>query len=260
MNSMNTWQQCGLFSLALLCSCGGGGGSQGDEPMCNQEEIGAFDAPCMTEACCDSDNCFYVMDDGATYECNNPGDCTDAANRVLDHCTGCDADWDVETVPCAPCEGNYYLGSGGGTCGVEMFSRCSTITGSLDISFTGPFDRVFCLTDVQGDMEVAYNDDMPDLNMLSGLVTVDGDLLIRSNDTLVGLEGLSNLTTVGGDLEVAYNDLLASVDGLSSLTTIGGALEILGNGQVCEAEAEAWAATLDIGSGSTIFGNKGACD
>jgi len=132
-----------------------------------------------------------------------------------------------------------------------------------------------------GGMDIRSNDALSSLEGLSGLATVDDDLSIYDNDSLTSLEGLSSLTTVGrglliydnaslttleglssfttvDDLSILYNDSLTSLEGLSGVKTVGDDLSIYDNASLCQSDAEAFAASIEVGGTVDVRDNGSA--
>ena len=71
--------------------------------------------------------------------------------------------------------------------------------------------------------------------------------------------GLTSLEEVVGDLTVDRNGALESLDGAAGLRSIGDALSIRDNTLLCQADAESFADSVDVGGTTTVSGNDG-CD
>jgi len=66
---------------------------------------------------------------------------------------------------------------------------------------------------------------------------------------------LPSLLIVAGDVEIGDNAALSSLSGLSSLTSVSGALRIYDNPCLSPTEAEAFAASIEVGGDIEIYDN-----
>jgi hypothetical protein len=84
------------------------------------------------------------------------------------------------------------------------------------------------LTSVEG-IGIFDNENLQNLDGLSGLTTIEYWAYISGNPIITNLDGLSNLEYVGDELGIYYHDSLENIDGLSNLEYVGGNLTISGN-------------------------------
>lgn len=131
-----------------------------------------------------------------------------------------------------------------------------------------------------GRLSVVNNDGLVNLEGLEAITELD-ELTIHSNENLVSFTGLDNLTvagsaslidnvtitdlsglgglvTVEGDLDINENLALTTVDGIG-VQSVGGELEVKGNPLLCEADAEAWADSINVTGPKIIFDNLQDC-
>ena len=149
---------------------------------------------------------------------------------VVGGCPGGDDDDTTGLCEAAePCEGDYNIDI---ERDIEAIAQCESISGNLD------FDNEDWLTSI----------DLP------CLTSVGGDLIIENNNALTSVDGLSSLTTVGGPLEILDCDALANID-MPALTSMGGDLTIYDNYCLSQAEAEAFAASIDVGDEVSVSDN-----
>jgi 3D (Asp-Asp-Asp) domain-containing protein len=118
-----------------------------------------------------------------------------------------------------------------------------------DISAMTDMDR---LTTIDGDFEIV-SVLMEELTGFPALAYVGGDIEFWGRP-LASLSGLTALTEAGGDLAILNTDL--PIIDIPSLTAIGGDLHIEDNLQLCDGDAESFAATLDIGGTVVIENNR----
>ncbi|WP_394836697.1 chitobiase/beta-hexosaminidase C-terminal domain-containing protein [Pendulispora rubella] len=113
-------------------------------------------------------------------------------------CKGNYAESDVVTMKYlgAICVGNFDVTN---RTELEALSRCTEITGNLDIK----------------------TEDVSDLAPLSHLALVRGTMYVGRNTNLRSLHGLEALTEVDGTFWITDNRALESLDGLSALQTVG---------------------------------------
>jgi len=106
---------------------------------------------------------------------------------------------------------------------------------------------------VGGTLTIGDNSSLASLDGLD-ITSVSQDVNICWNDALPKLD-VPDLTTVGSTLHIWDNDSLSSLSGLSGLATVGDNLMI--NSHVClsQAEAETFAAGVDVSGGVDVFDN-----
>ena len=175
---------------------------------------------------------------------------------------------DVDAYACesaVTCEGSYYLSSGED---LEDIALCECITGHLEMKNETWLTSVVLpsLTTVDGDLSFQGNDYLTTIEM-PGLTTVGRDFLLGTtsgNALLTGLE-MTSFTSVGRHLTVIGNDALTNLEGLSSLESVGfrheevgmtGDLDIYLNASLCQSDAEAFAASIEVG-GEVYVENNG---
>ena len=71
-----------------------------------------------------------------------------------------------------------------------------------------------------------------DLTPLSNITHVTGDLLIARNGSIVNLNALTRLQSIGGYFNVRNNDVLTTLGNFSNLQSIGGYIRVSSNGQL----------------------------
>jgi hypothetical protein len=148
------------------------------------------------------------------------------------------------------CDGDYEVTSAEE---LEELRGCSGIVGDLllgDQEWLTNIDLP-CLTAIIGDLGIARNDALANVDGLRNLARVSSHLIIVQNDTLTNLNGLQGLTSLGmviirdnnalanvdglghvtyfSGLEISDNDALANLDGLRSITEVGGEVDISNN-------------------------------
>lgn len=99
---------------------------------------------------------------------------------------------------------------------------------------------------VLGELEALERVSLPALESASSLV-------IDSNPALTTLEGLASPSL--GVLEIRSNDALESLAGLGSLLFVWGDLTISGNPMLCQDEAEAFAASIEVEGSVSVSDN-----
>ena len=174
------------------------------------------------------DDCVFIADD----------DATDDDSSVADDDLGGDDDCVLDCSDAIPCSGDYSIETIDQLDGIWL---CRRIGGHLS------FDDV--ISDV-GWIEII---DLPCLE------SVDGGLSIGNNPSLVSLGSLSSLATVGDYLDIHENPALNDVV-IPSLTHVGGWMAILDNECLVQAEAQAFADSLEVWGEVAVLGNEGPCD
>jgi hypothetical protein len=137
----------------------------------------------------------------------------------------------------------------------------------FDIAGPEDLDELFGCTELAGSLRFG-DTQLAAIDGLEALRVVDGTVNLFRNPNLVDLSGLRNLEIVRGELLVHHNDVLASAQlpsvrvcgellvsnnaslselGLNDLATVEGDLRILGNRSLPQADAEAFAAGVDVG-------------
>ncbi|MDT8393168.1 MAG: T9SS type A sorting domain-containing protein [Bacteroidales bacterium] len=84
-------------------------------------------------------------------------------------------------------------------------------------------------TEIEGNVEISFNNDIVSLQSLNVIVAIGGELLIVDCNELPFLNGLDNLQSIGGALSIVSNDNLLNLSALQNLRTIGGRLTISWN-------------------------------
>ncbi|MBL7903855.1 MAG: T9SS type A sorting domain-containing protein [Bacteroidales bacterium] len=111
-----------------------------------------------------------------------------------------------------------------------LYPDCSVIEGNLEI--TGEafgagnifhLDSLYRITEIQGNLKIAYALELHSLHGLEGISSVGGRVYI-SFTALDSLTGLSNLQHVGADMQFGENSNLQSLHGLERLQQIGDGL------------------------------------
>ncbi|MEM6316244.1 MAG: LamG-like jellyroll fold domain-containing protein, partial [Bacteroidota bacterium] len=75
---------------------------------------------------------------------------------------------------------------------------------------------------IGGDVRIADNETITNVDSLLSLTAINGDLVIHGNSVLDNLNGLVNLTTVTGNLDVTFNPVLAACCSINDLLQNGG--------------------------------------
>lgn len=84
---------------------------------------------------------------------------------------------------------------------------------------------------------------------------------LEANAHLASLSGLDALASVGtedgqlGSVVIEYNPLLASLVGWNALRQVGGDLMVSDNASLPQADAETWAAQIEVEGSVTLSGN-----
>jgi len=180
-----------------------------------------------------------IVNNTALSVCDLPNFCTylsDESNpRTISGNAGSCLDEQAVSNACFPCPtGNNYtfatqqqIDDFGAT-----YTHCTNITlGNVSISGNDitNLDGLSNITDIGGNLIVAYNPQLTNLNGLSNVTDIGGNLTISNNPQLANLNGLSNVTNIGGNIALINNTVLANLDGLSNVTGIGGDLYIQNN-------------------------------
>ena len=184
---------------------------------------------------------------------------------------------------CIHCEGSFDIEN---AFDLEQVTPCDTITGLLVVRAQGWLTdfQMPCLSTVGESLTIAdnatlidfdlselssigtfgsisTNDSLGSLEGLSGLATIGDYLTIEDNNSLTTL-GMSSLQYVSGNLIIYRNDVLTSLN-LPKLNSAGGQLQIYSNDSLCQADAEAFAASIDVGGDIYVEDNGSArtdCD
>jgi hypothetical protein len=164
---------------------------------------------------------------------------------------------------------------------LDALVGCTRLLGSLrvgDALFTN-LDQLESLRFVDGSVNLFRNESLTDIDGLRNLETVGGELRVGFHPQLIGLNGLASLRSVGalffvvsnarlttlagleqlrsvGPLRIETNSSLRTLQSLSGLQTVAGDLSILLNPMLPQAEAEAFAATVNT-SGTVTVSNNG---
>lgn len=73
------------------------------------------------------------------------------------------------------------------------------------------------LTEIGGNLQLMYNENLANLSGLENLTSIAGDLNIRGNQSLTSISELDNLNKIVGELKIEYNPSLTSLYGLNHL-------------------------------------------
>lgn len=137
---------------------------------------------------------------------------------------------------------------------LDELANCTTIAGSLRFGDTqfAAIDGLESLRVIEGTLNLFRNPSLVDLGGLANLERVGGELLVHFNDSLASPQ----LTRVRecGELFVASNASITEL-GLDALATVSGDLSILANPVLSQADAEAFAAQLEVGGAIDVSGN-----
>ena len=136
---------------------------------------------------------------------------------------------------------------------------CLRTAGSLYVGYNESLESISLpsLEEVTVNLRIANMDALDSLD-LSSLTTVPEGINISDLASLPDLEGLSSLATLTSGLSIYRNDSLGSLDGLSSLVSVGGSLYIQDNASLCQADAEAFAASVEVVGSVTVADNGSA--
>lgn len=116
---------------------------------------------------------------------------------------------------------------------IDSLHRLAHLAGPLEVS-TNPvltqLNGLKSLTSV-GNIFIAYNDALENINGLSNLNTINGFIRIRNNAVLQNLNSFSKITRITGNIYIANNTILNNISGLQKIdpNSIEIALEILNN-------------------------------
>lgn len=140
--------------------------------------------------------------------------------------------------------------------GPDEFSELVSLGGGITLERTGAtsvqgWDR---LPEIPGDLVLRDN---PRLEVSRGFpvtTRVLGDVICEDNPAFLGWIGLVALTEVGGDLRLARNGL-GQIPYLPSLQAVAGDLIVVDNPSLSTADAEALAASIEVGGAVVIDGN-----
>jgi len=129
-----------------------------------------------------------------------------------------------------PCTGDFDIGSEGDLADIVP---CGSITGMLVFSKQGWLTSIDlpCAESVGDDLYIRMNDSLTSVDMPS-LSSVGDRLLIENNEQLTSLGGFSNLSSVGGDLYIAYNNCVSQdeADAFAASLNVGGSISVSHNG------------------------------
>lgn len=116
---------------------------------------------------------------------------------------------------------------------IASISGLSGITGSVDYlaivaNIVSDLSPLSGITSVTGSLSIRGTN-ATNLSGLSGITgALGGELDIAVNDALTNLDGLSGITSVGGNLSINGGAVLTNLTGLSGITAINGILYIRG--------------------------------
>ncbi|MEM7370063.1 MAG: T9SS type A sorting domain-containing protein [Bacteroidota bacterium] len=131
---------------------------------------------------------------------------------------GCNSVQEVLTT-CGP-PSSLCMGDASLTTQAEVDSfDCQQVNGNLTISGNNilHLDSLASLISISGNLTIAHNDSLSDLNGLNMLSSIGGDLLIQDNPLLEAIDGFSLLDTIHGSLTILDNVALMAITGLSDL-------------------------------------------
>lgn len=115
--------------------------------------------------------------------------------------------------------------------GISGFSQVEVSDWTLAISRNGALENVNGLSEVSeiGTLDIGGNDQLSDINGLSGLTSVTGSIFLSNNDVLPTLHGFSNLSSVGGQIRIYGNDQITGINGFPLLSDVGDGVYIQSN-------------------------------
>ena len=104
----------------------------------------------------------------------------------------------------------------------------TSLGGTLRVSSAGLTDLSWlaCLQEIEGDLQLTWNDELVDLDGLAALASVGGNLRIRQNAKLASLAALDGVSLGGGDVVLEANPSLESLAPLGGLQSVNGSLVI----------------------------------
>jgi len=160
----------------------------------------------------------------------------------------------IPTPATVPCDGSYYIDHPEG---LAAILACSTISGDLEFH-GGEFGRIVLpgLTKIEGSLLIRVGGTLDRLD-ITHLESIGRDFYLSGTGSLATIEGLSGIRTVGHDMTVFETGYLTSLDGLSSMTSVGGWLSIECNHALPQANAESFAASIDVGGPIQVENNGG---
>ncbi|MBZ5712709.1 leucine-rich repeat domain-containing protein [Nannocystis pusilla] len=131
-----------------------------------------------------------------------------------------------------------------------------THLGSLTVSYS-KFTDLAPLPALQqlGHVDLFLNSELVDLTLLAGVTSLES-LRLYHNDALVDMPELSGLAEVTGDVYIGDNASLPGLDDLAGLKSIGGRLVVVVNPALPQADAVAWADTIEVAGDRKVAGNK----
>lgn len=128
-----------------------------------------------------------------------------------------------------------------------IYSHCTDITlGNVVIedSDITNLDGLANLTNIEGELNIKFNEDLSNIDGLANLTRIVEGLNIESNSALTNLDGLENLTSIDGYLEIYNNSQLTNIEGLAGLTSIGEYLGVVENSQLTNIDGLASLTTI----------------
>ena len=115
---------------------------------------------------------------------------------------------------------------------------------------------------VGGNITISSNPLLVDIDGLGALTSVPGSLTIESNSNLPDLNGLIGLSAVGGNITISSNSSLTEVYGLQYLEVVGGSLTVNSNPALSDCIGLAivlgWSFGFSGVTGETVIENNAA--
>lgn len=160
------------------------------------------------------------------------------------------------TVCNAPNDAWNTLSSGD----MAALEGCNIIVGHLNLadSPVSSLEVFASLESLEGNL-ILGDTQLQTLHGLDNLKQIEGSVDMWYNDSLVSLDGLQQLESIGGWLDINSNPLLESLEGLSALEHVGTTIEIVYNDSLSECEAQAFADSIASALSASVEGN-GPCD
>jgi|GEM_PF-7092653 len=80
--------------------------------------------------------------------------------------------------------------------------------------------ELYCLCEINGDLQIKFNNELSDLSGLGNVESIGGALVIQSNRALQNFQGLEMLRSIEGSMRISDNEELQSFNGLKKLETV----------------------------------------
>jgi hypothetical protein len=155
---------------------------------------------------------------------------------------------------CDPCAGDKILV---GTSNYEAVAECKSISGALHLNELKTIESVELpeLTTVEYGLGFSKNESLTTVD-LPALTHVNG-LYIMDNLTLSTIR-VPRLQQSTGGISILNNAALRTLEGIPAPASMRGSLLIQDNVNLCQSEAEAFAASISVGGTVTVKNNGSA--